>query len=239
MLQKSKKNSEQGLESKAYNYICKYCNATFVHETKYIKHHCASMKRTEMLDSPLGQAAYSFYEFWHKTNKRIIPPASTFLVSTVFSSFISFAKFVKATKIPNPKTYIKLMISKNILPNLWTNDNMYVLFLEYMDNVSDPQEHINITLKTMYHISEQADFDVQDFFNILTVGEIAQLVRQRKISPWVILHSRTFREFFINCNENDRTILETVIRPTFWKNKFENNPEGVKKVRKYLREAGI
>lgn len=131
------------------------------------------------------------------------------------------------------------MVSKNILPAIWTNDRIYVMFLEYMDNDKDPQEHISITLNTILHIAEQTDTEVKEFFKVLTVGEITQLIRQRRLSPWVILHSTEFKRFFMNCNESDRSILETVIRSGFWKKKFESNPEGVEKVRKYLKEAGI
>jgi len=208
-------------------------------EHNYVVHHCQEMKRHETLQTTLGQAAYRFYEFWHKKNNRLVPPAATFVTSSTFVSFITFAKFVKTIRMPNPRTYIRFMVEKKIQPKLWTNDDVYVMFLEYVDNNPDPTEHITNTIKTMYDISEKVDVDVKEFFQILTPNEIAQLVRQRRLSPWVLLHCVTFRRMLCSIDEDQQKHLESVIRPSFWKLKFESNPEGVKKVKEYISALGI
>lgn len=238
-MQKLKKNFEPEIRSKAYNYKCGYCGKTFMREHNYVSHHCQEMKRHETLQTTLGQTAYTFYSYWHKTCRRLVPPPTTFLTSSTFVSFLTFSKFVKTIRMPNPRTYIRYMVEKKIQPNLWTNDSVYIMFLEYMDNDPDPSEHIINTVKTICEISEKVDIDVVDFFSTLTSNEVAQLIRQRRLSPWILLQSATFKKWFCGLDEEQQKHLETVIRPSFWKAKFENNPKGVKKVKDYITELGI
>lgn len=202
-------------------------------------HECREKIRFELLQTILGQSAYLFYETWHRMCNRVPPHSSTFLVSTYFKSFVNFAEMVRKTKLPNPRNYIRLMIEKNIQPSLWTKDEMYVLYIETMDSAKDPIEHINVTIKTLINLCDRADIDIKEFFELVTPNEVAHLIRQRQLSPWVLLHSGIFKKFLLKCTCDEQCLLETIIRPAFWKLKFDKNPDGVEKVRKYVKELGI
>lgn len=208
-------------------------------EYRYVMHQCREKIRYELLKTVLGQAALKHYETWHKLCGRVPPHSSTFLVSIYFKSFVDFAEFVRKVKLPNPEHYIRTMIEKKLQPSSWVKDEVYVMFIELMDNATDPIEHIKITLKTILTICEKADITQEEFFNLITPPELAQMIRQRQISPWLLLNSQLFKKYLIKCNESEQQALEVVIRPDFWCKKFTENPDGVKKVKKYIKELGF
>lgn len=241
MSQKLKKNSnsEVQVSSPVFNYKCGYCEKTFMSEYRYVMHTCKEKVRWELLSTILGQNALKYYECWHKMCNRVPPHASTFLVSTYFQSFVTFAEFVKNVKLPNPSHYMRIMIEKKLQPPSWTRDDVYVMFIETMDNAKDPIEHITISLSTILSFCEKADLTPVEFFQYLTPPELAQLIRQRHLSPWLLLNSSLFKNYLLSCNESDQQLLEVVIRPDFWKQKFLANPDGVKKAKKYIKELGF
>ena len=72
--------------TKRNHFRCSFCNATFVTEDRYIKHNCKHMKRAEEMKSPIGQAAWAFYQAWMKAYHRMVPNIDSFTKSKFYQS---------------------------------------------------------------------------------------------------------------------------------------------------------
>lgn len=222
------------------HFTCQYCGAKYVDELKYIAHRCKAMVRAEQIRTPVGQAAWSFYQKWMKAYKRRAASADTFVDSRYYVSFIKFAKFVHKVNIPDVDVFIRLMKDRDISPTMWTMDPVYTIYLEYMDNHLPPNNQIEITIHTLFRIAEVADCDVGEIFEILEPEEIIELLRSRSLSPWVLLFSNKFKHVLINRTTPDqRIIMETIIRPTHWKKQFAKHPQTVERVKQYIKELDI
>ena len=221
-------------------YECRFCHQRFIHESRFIAHHCKQMKRDETFRTTEGQAAWLYYQSWMKAYRRIVPNSKAFLQSKFFSAFVRFARFVKKTHIPDIDIFIHMMKEHDISPMLWTNDQVYTLYIEHLDYKISPSKHAEITVNTLLKIADAAECDVGNVFNILHPNELIQLVRERRLSPWLLLHSDKFKEFFANSTSiEERIVLETIVRPSFWKKRFLDNPNDVKRMRIYLKELNL
>lgn len=221
-------------------YRCKFCEATFVQEQRYIKHRCKQMLRDEEFRTLLGQAAWSHYQKWMKAYRRLVPAPSTFLSSKYYQSFIRFAKHVQALHIPDVDSFIYLMKERDISPTIWTNDQVYTIYLEYLDRRASPEEQAKITITTLFKIADAAECDVGNVFGVLEPNEVISLLQERRLSPWLLLYSSKFKDMLLNkTSPEQRIIMETIIRPQYWVKKFEKHPEGVKLMKKYVEELGI
>ena len=221
-------------------FTCKYCHRTFVSEDKYLAHECKQMKRDKELKSPQGQTAWGYYQTWMRQMKKLPPPAQSFLTSKYFRTFMNFAKFVKDVDLPMPDKFIWYVTQKQFTPTMWMDDEVYTLYLEFLDRKVPPLEQTKMSVNTLLNYSERRNFDVADFFDHVEPYEVMHMVRVRKLSPWLLLTSKKFKQFFVNrVNDEQRLILESLIRPSYWADKFEENPEAVAQIKQVVAALGI
>jgi hypothetical protein len=225
---------------KEANFTCNHCGHKFVLEDRLLRHHCKQMKRKEELESPTGQAAWQHYQTWMKCNHRLVPEIKSFLHSKFFNAFIRFAKFVKEVRIPDPELYIRFMIELDNPPVLFTSDQIYSAFLQHMDRKVSAAKNAQITTDTLFNIAEDAGVDVSKVFDIIDPNDLIQLLRQRRVSPWLLLHSDKFKKFYAsNLTEDQRIVMKRLIRPEYWAVKLKEKPENVDLMKQMVGELGI
>lgn len=220
-------------------FECTYCHKTYTQEDKFLKHRCKTMERIEDQNTIIGQTAYKQYCLWMKLYKRNEPKLETFLQSKFYGTFMKFAEYTIQLKLPDVEMFIKLMIDKDFSPFLWMNDKVYVMYLEHLDRRSTPIKQASITCTTLINLADDYNLDVSEVFSIVTVSEVLQLLRERKLSPWILLTSNKFKQFLISSTPEEQKLLEDLIRPVYWKVKFANNPTAVQTMKQIVAELGI
>lgn len=221
-------------------FECSYCHKPFIKESAFLKHKCKTMERHEEIKTPIGQAAYSLYCTWMTLYKRNSPPIETFMVSRYYNGFIKFAEYVQQMNLPDVEGFIRLMIEKDLSPFLWTNDKVYVLYLENLDRRTNPIKQAEISISTMIKLADILEIDVSKVFETVSPNDILQLIRERRLSPWLLLFSSSFRYMLAHrCTPEQRNLFEQLIRPMYWKVKFDRNPEYVDYMKSYVKEMGI
>jgi len=223
-----------------YKYECNFCLRKFVREGAFIKHHCKQMIRDEEFRTNIGQSAWVHYQSWMRAHHRIVPAPSAFLHSKYFLAFIRFAKLVKRTGLPEPQRFIWLMKENQIPPTMWADDAVYSMYLEFIDRRGDPLQQANITINTLFDVADAAECDVSAVFDILTPNDVIQLLRTRRMSPWFLLLSSKFMKFYVDgVKSEEKIIMETIIRPTYWIEKFKKNTNKVAKIKEFVQELNL
>lgn len=225
---------------KSPRFVCKYCNRPFVLETRYMQHQCDQMKRTQLMQTPIGQAAWQYYQHWMRAYKRMAPSADTFLTSRYFNTFVKFATHANQVQLPHINKFIWLMKEKDIQPTLWTNDQVYSMYIEFIDRNCSPIEQASLSVNTLLDLADHYAINVSDIFDRVTVNDIIQLIRIRQLSPWLLLCSRKFKIMFAQkASQEQQVIIETVVRPDYWVEKFEQHEQQIKTIKLLVDELGI
>lgn len=221
-------------------YKCHFCGQRFVNEDRFLKHKCKQMIKHEHFQSAEGQSAWTYYQNWMKAYHRFVPNSKSFLHSKYFNSFYRFALFVKKVQIPDTSAFIKLMKERDISPTIWTNDQVYTLYLEYMDSRVPSIKHAEITINTLFDLADELSVDVENVFQTINPNKLILLLRQRKLSPWILLNSSKFRDFFVQkTSSEEKIIIESIIRPQYWKKRFEMQPNEITTMKKYVAELHL
>lgn len=220
-------------------YECEYCHKHYVREGAFLTHSCKPKDRLDQMKTPLGQAAYLFYAKWMFSTKRTVPSRDTFKNSKFYESFIRFAKFVKAVRIPVPEVYIQVMTSKDLPPAMWTMDDAYGFYLEHVEYHMDPKTSIRIASSILSDLAHEYECDIPDVFERVSTNEILQLIRERKLTPWVLLKSTKFKAFLNRLTDEQVAILESLINSSFWKKRFADDPKTVDFVKQCNEVLGI
>ena len=221
-------------------YECAFCHATFVVEGKYMKHYCDKQLRVDTMKTITGQNMYSYYSKWMISYHRIVPKHESFLSSKYYMAFSRFNEFVNRVNIPDVDMFITLMREKEICPTIWANDQVYSIYLEHIDRRATPSEQAKITIQTLFKVAEAADCDTSEVFDVLTPNDVIQFLRTRQLSPWLLLLSPKFKHFLVNkTTPEQRIVLEAIIRPHYWKAKFEKNAGDVLTIKKYITALNL
>jgi hypothetical protein len=198
------------------------------------------MKRFEEFQSPIGQAATGYYQRWMRAQKRNPPAANAFMDSKYFRTFINFAQFVAKVSLPTTDKFIWLMVEKKYPPTMWTLDAAYTQYIEFLDRKTTPNEQAARTIETLFNIADEKECDISAVFTKMLPMEVIHLVRVRKLSPWLLLHSTQFKLFFRDSvSPEQKIILETLINPDYWMDQFDDKPEGVEAIKKMVKEMDI
>lgn len=224
------------------NLTCEYCGHTFVKNKSYNDHCCPQMQKSHIFETPLGRAAFFYYKDWLRLKNRS-PDVSgnTFLQSKYFSSFINFVNYSNKMLLPDKQSFIKYMVQLNMLPIHWCSDEVYVEYIRNLDTYFTPLQQAQITKKTVHELATIFECSTGEIFNHLLPGDFIRLLKARKLSPWIILLSAKFKNYLVTkvSKEQNSIIVDTVINPTIWKNKFENNKELLEVMRQEVQNLKL
>jgi hypothetical protein len=198
------------------------------------------MERDEEIRTPVGQAAWEYYKLWMTLQRRQPPTIQTFLDSRFYTYMIKFAKFVNKVGIPDAKLYIKYMIRQQTPPMLWTNDEIYSEYLQYLDRGRDPMGQVQYTIDFLFKVADAIECDVGDIFDHLDPDEVIMMLRRRQLTPWILLHSQKFRQFTQDKMSTDqKMVFKTVVKPETWVKRRKDNPELVAQMKEIVRELNL
>lgn len=220
-------------------WTCKHCKRKFVNERAFMKHECTQMQRAKEIQTAIGQSAYGLYKIWLEKQRRGAPSIETFLTSTYYSSFIKFATWLRETGVPDSIKYVELMIQAKISPSLWRRNEAYQLYLEYFDKRTDPISQATTTLETLLALAEGLECHPGEVFSKFQVGDILELIQQRRLSPWLLFCSKSFKVWYQGLHDADRSALMKSIGIDYWANRMESKPAVVAELKAIAESVGL
>jgi hypothetical protein len=225
--------------ARAKNWHCHYCNHRFKNELTFMKHHCEPKRRAQELMTPIGQAAFEFYREWMRMKKYSQPSAAAFMESKFYRSFLNFAQLVQDANISKPERYMALMIEADILPILWCRDQCYSVYLDYMDKVSDPIEQVQDSINYLLDICEKEGYSLSNVFEKLGAQQVLSLVRQRRLTPWLLFCSPTFGSLLKTLDKHQLAAFNTVVNANYWQERFTEEKKVLDDIRHIVKELGL
>lgn len=223
-------------------FSCPDCSKCFVREATYIKHYCEPRKRKHEIQSTIiGKTALFYYQEWMRFRKIPPQPAENFIKSQHYYSLISFAKYAKQVGITNLQLFLHAMDKRDwiTLPGMWRSEDAYLEFTKYIDVQIPPDKRVAATLVLLDKISEAADIDISNVFEVIEPGELIALIENRKLSLWFLLRSEKFYTYCESLSEEQQQIINNIIADGAWNKKLESNPQASERFREYALEVGL
>lgn len=220
-------------------FTCRFCGKVFKRESNFEKHRCKAMERAEQVRSPQGQAAFSLFNKWMRARKRSAVNIKTFGESKSFNNFYKFAKWKNAVKIPDIDKFINIMVIWDYSPSMWTRDDVYNRFIEFLDITSTVDDHIRYTYETLKRVSQAAECPLNEVFTVLESHMVIDYIRARKLSPWVLIKIPGFRQMVGGLNEFQKQKMEQFVRPRYWAKKIQENPEDTQLIVEFIQTVGL
>lgn len=219
---------------------CKYCGKKIAKRATFERHECEKMKRYKICKTKKGMAAFDDYRYWISLKGKTVVKLGTFVDSKYFNSFIKLQSFMSEKGIPDRKLFIRYGTELKIAPMLWRSQDFYESFIKYYDTNVDPVVQVKNTLRFIVKLSELLECDITEVFDNLLATEVARLIFERRLSPWFLLFSKTFKKYLHMISDpSHHVLLTTLIDPIEWKNKFKQNKETVSRIKSMLSDLDL
>lgn len=221
-------------------FECPHCCKKLTTEARLAKHNCEEKKRYDYLQTMKGKSAFFCYKTWMNCQGRQVKDQDTFMNSKYFNSIVEFVKFCNRVGIPDRKHYIEYMVDRGLMPGNWVNSDVYDEYLKHFDASKTPKQLAEITMSTIFDLSEIFECEPGEVFEHMTSADIMRLVTARKLSPWILLFSKGFMTHVrTDTTPEQRILISTVIDHKYWRNKFSDDPESVKLMKSIVEEFKI
>lgn len=221
-------------------YECPYCYKKLTTQTRLEGHTCEPKRRAEYLSTPNGRGAFYAYEMWLNLQGYQVKSIDSFIESKYYKAFERFVKFCNNVAIPDREDYIRYMIKNSILPFRWNNIDVYDEYLQYFDTNTTPSKLVNISLGTLYELSDLFECEIKDVLSNMYASDLMKLVVARKLSPWLLLVSRSFMLYMKNeVTDEQKLLINSTIPSDMWIEKFGKNIELVKEFKELAKKIGF
>jgi len=226
---------------KQRRFKCAYCDARYIQEKAFLKHTCREKTRSDEFKTIAGQLAWSCYQLWFKVSKRFEPTPDIFLESPMYNHFMHFAHFAKRVQVADVPSYVKIMVKENnIPPSMWTLPDAHAIYLNKLDRLISPLRMVDISIDTLFDLADDYGVPVSDIFNVVKPNEIIILIQRRKLSPWLLLKSKKFVDFYANATAADeKIIMKTLVKFQFWHAKFLKHKKEVEQIKTIVSELNL
>lgn len=205
-------------------FVCEYCEREFKRESTFLKHSCKEKERSIYLKTFDGRRAYMFYEMWMKAYGRNIPSMDVFATSHYFNAFVKFAEYSNKINLYAPEQFIKLMKDHDVSPTLWTNSEIFDIYYGWVDCRLDAMEQVQSSVNTIFNLIEIfGSTNAESALKRLHPRELIELLRNRKISVYLVLCSSVFKNLIATMDEGDRKEIMSMINVGFISKKFDTD----------------
>jgi hypothetical protein len=181
----------------------------------------------------------SWLEFYKKnsTSKKQ-KTYEEFIRSAYYTAFVKFGSYCVDVNVLNVSRYIDWLLKNQIKIDSWCQDTNYTKFLiEYL-RIEDPMDAIARSIETTINMASVERVLSKDYLRYGNSNKICYAITTGKLSPWILYHSISGKEFLDKLDESQIKIVIDYLNPELWAIKFKREPEKVDEVKSLLTLAG-
>jgi hypothetical protein len=223
-------------------YNCEYCGAGFTKEKTLAVHMCEKKRRHLQKDERrVRYGLYAFQRFYKlsagaKTDKTY----DEFCSSPYYNAFVKFGSFVNNVKPLYPEKYIDYVVTSGVKLDHWARDEMYEQYALQFILKEDVTTALERSIMTMMEWAEgNPPAPWNHYFQHVSLNRAVWHIKDGKISPWLLLNSKSGKEMLSKFNDEQLSLVYHVINPEHWAIRFKRQPNDVQLVKDVAKESNL
>jgi hypothetical protein len=221
-------------------FSCEFCKREFVRESTVLKHICEYKHRWLEKDRQGNRIGFQAFIQFYKKNSAAKKERTyeEFIKSAYYIAFVKFGSYCVDINAINVPRFLDWLNKNQIKIDTWTSDSVYTKFLqEYLRN-EDPMDAIARSVETSINLAEREKILTKDYLRYGNSNNICYAITTGKISPWMLYHSESGKQFLNKLDETQVKMVIDYIDPELWAIKFKRSTDDVNEVKKLLDTAG-
>ena len=222
-------------------YECKFCNRSFAREKTLAAHVCEQKRRHGQKDEKHVQIGYIAYKRFYELTQGSanFKDYDHFASSQYYNAFVKFGKHIMNINVINPDYFIDYVIKSNIKLDNWCKDSVYEDYLLPYIKTENARDALERSILSMEDWANNNNSVFNHYFRYVSFNKAVAMVRNGKISPWVIYHSETGMDMLDKMTDEQLGLINDFIDPVYWSKRFEAFPADVEWAKHILSEANM
>jgi hypothetical protein len=222
-------------------FNCVHCNKAFMKEKTLYAHMCENKRRAMQKDEKRVQAGYmAFNKFFRvRQGGKKDKTYEDFCKSPYYNAFVKFGSFINNVLPLYPEKFMDFVIKSDVKIDHWCRDELYDMYLFEMIKTEPVESAVQRSLQTMMEWGDVSGAQFNHYFNYVNLNKAVHDIRNGKISPWVLLNSKSGKDLLNKFNDDQLDMIAPAFDLSFWLKKFKSVPADVSLVKEICTEAGI
>jgi len=211
-------------------------------EKTLMAHMCEPKRRALQKNEKRVQLGYYAFTRFYKLSvgAKKDKTYDEFCRSQYYNAFVKFGSFVNNVKPLYPEKYIDYVVTSNVKLDHWCKEEMYERYALEFILKEDVTTALERSVKTMMEWAEEnSPAPWNHYFQHVSLNRAVWHIRDGKISPWLLLNSRSGKEMLSKLNDEQLELIYHVINPEHWAVRFKRNPKDVELAKEVARESNL
>jgi hypothetical protein len=222
-------------------YVCQYCSNAFTKEKTLVVHLCEQKRRALAKTEKHVVMGYDTYNrFYRKTQgAKQDKTYEEFAKSPYYNAFVKFGSFVSNVNPLYPDRFIDYVVTSGVKLDHWCRDELYEKYVLDLIRVETVETALQRSIGHMMSWADANRSQWNHYFLYVSLNRATFDIRDGKISPWLLLNSKSGKDMLAKFSDEQLAAVGTTIDPQFWMNKFKKLPADVELVRQVVKESNI
>jgi hypothetical protein len=222
-------------------FNCVHCGKAFMKEKTLYAHMCENKRRAMQKDEKRVQAGYmAFNKFFRvRQGGKKDKTYEDFCKSPYYNAFVKFGSFINNVLPLYPEKFMDFVIKSDVKIDHWCRDELYDLYLFEMIKTEPVESAVQRSLQTMMEWGDTSGAQFNHYFNYVNLNKAVHDIRNGKISPWVLLNSKSGKDMLNKFNDDQLDLIAPAFDLPYWLKKFKSVPADILLVKEICTEAGI
>jgi hypothetical protein len=222
------------------NFKCAYCEKEFTKEKTLAVHVCEPKRRHLSKNEKHVQLALLTYKRFYEISQKIKGKTfEEFAKSPYYNAFVKFGSFMSNANPIYPEKFIDFVIRSGVKLDHWCRDELYDTYLLELIKMEPADGAIQRSVQTMMDWADDKQAAWNHYFSYVNLNRATHDIKEGKISPWILLQSKSGKEMLKKMNDEQLSIVGDIINPQFWISRFKKLTADVELVRDVIKEASI
>ena len=222
-------------------YVCQYCKKGFMKENTLAVHVCEQKRRALAKAERHVMLGYDTYNrFYRKTqNAKADKTYDDFARSPYYNAFIKFGSFISNVNPLYPERFMDYVVTSGVKLDHWCRDELYDTYVLHLIKTEGVETALERSVNHMVKWGESNSAPWNHYFLYVSLNRATFDIRDGKISPWIILNSKTGKEMLAKFSDEQLDAISLQIDPPYWVSKFKKQPSDVTLVKEVVKESNL
>ena len=222
-------------------YKCEYCGNGYMKEKTLAAHMCEKKRRWLQKDEKrVRYGLYAFQRFYTLSagNKKE-KTYEDFVASPYYNAFVKFGSFISNVRPLYPEKYIDYVVTSGVKLDHWARDELYEKYALELILKEDATTALERSIMTMMEWADEKESTYNHYFRYVNLNRAVQHIKDGKVSPWLLLNCDSGLEMLDKFNDEQLSLIYTVINPQHWTIRFQRHKLDVEMVKQIAKEANL
>ena len=223
-------------------FACEYCGTKFSREKTLFVHVCEQKRRALAKTEKHVVIGYdAFNRFFKLVNKNKTENRSydEFCKSPYYNAFVKFGSFVSNVNPLYPDKFIDYVVSSGVKLDHWCREELYEKYALDLIKTENVETALQRSISHMLTWAESNNAQWNHYFLYVSLSRAVYDIKDGKISPWIILNSKSGRDLLQKLSDEQLAAISNIIDIPFWTSKFKKLPADVELVKQVVKESKI